>query len=183
MAITYLDENAKVLEIGGNIGRNSCIVASILVDDKNLVTLESHPQIVNHLIHNRDKNSFGFHVENAALSVQPLVQKGWDTVVSAEVPEGWIKVNTITFEELEQKYNIQFDTLVLDCEGAFYQILVDNPGCLKNVRTVIIENDFKDIGHKEYVDKVMGEFGLQSVYRCEGGWGPCYDRFFEVFKK
>ncbi|QKF93499.1 methyltransferase FkbM [Fadolivirus algeromassiliense] len=183
MTVKYLDENAKVLEIGGNIGRNTCVIASILNDDRNLVTLESHPTIVNQLIHNKNANSFNFHVENAALSIVPLIQNGWNTRVSKEVPSGWIKVNTITFEELEKKYNIQFDTMVLDCEGAFYQILVDNPDCLKNINTIIIENDFTEIDKKNYVDSVLNKYGLKSVYQRAGGWGVCYNKFFEVFKK
>jgi hypothetical protein len=35
MTLRYLKGDAKVLEIGGNIGRNSLIIASILDNDKN----------------------------------------------------------------------------------------------------------------------------------------------------
>ena len=183
MTIMYLDENAKVLELGANVGRNTFIIASILVEDSNLVTLESHPDIVKQLMHNTNLNGFKFHIENAALSTVPLIQKDWDTVVSAEVPAGWVKVNTITFEEIEKKYNIQFDSMVIDAEGAFYQILVDNPSCLKNIHTVIIENDFHEIDKKQYVDNVLNKYGLKSVFRQPGGWGCCADMFFEVFRR
>ena len=40
--------------------------------------------------------------------------------ISDELLPGYKPVNTITLEELNNKYNIEFDTLVLDCEGAFY---------------------------------------------------------------
>lgn len=183
MTVMYLNENAKVLELGANIGRNTFIIASILSDDRYLVTLESHPDIVKQLIHNTNLNGFRFHIENAALSVAPLIQKEWNTVVSAEVPAGWVKVNTITFEEIEKKYNIQFDSMVIDAEGAFYQILVDNPDCLKNIHTIIIENDFHEIDKKRYVDNVLNKYGLKSIFRQPGGWGCCADMFFEVFRR
>jgi predicted O-methyltransferase YrrM len=37
--LKYLDSNSKVLELGGNIGRVSLIIASILNNDKNLVVI------------------------------------------------------------------------------------------------------------------------------------------------
>ena len=45
MAINHITGNEKVLEIGGNIGRNSLIIASLLKDSRNLVTLESDAEI------------------------------------------------------------------------------------------------------------------------------------------
>ena len=183
LTIKYLNEDSKVLEIGGNIGRNSCIIASVLKDDKNLVVLESHPEFYKQLEHNKNLNLFNFNVENSALSVVPLIQNHWITQVSSEVPDGWIKINTITFEEIEKKYNIQFDTLVLDCEGAFYQILKDNPDCLTNINMVIIENDFLEIDKKIFVDEVLSKYNLKSIHKEAGGWGPCQDMFYEVFKK
>lgn len=183
MTVKYLSEDAKVLEIGGNIGRNSCIIASILKDDKNLVVLESHPEFYKQLEHNKNLNVFNFNIENSALSMVPLIQNHWITQVSSEVPDGWIRVDTITFEDLEKKYNIQFDTLVLDCEGAFYQILKDNPSCLTNINMVIIENDFFEIEKKTFVDETLAKYNLKSIYKEAGGWGPCYSMFYEVFKK
>ena len=40
MVIRYLTGKEKVLEIGGNIGRNSMVIASI-IDNNNFVSMES----------------------------------------------------------------------------------------------------------------------------------------------
>jgi hypothetical protein len=40
---------------------------------------------------------------------------------------GYTNIYKITLEELNRKYNIMFDTLVLDCEGAFYYLLMEMP--------------------------------------------------------
>ena len=193
MAIKYLTGNEKVLEIGGNIGRNSLVIGHLLNQYKTisnspiptptptLVTLESDPNIARQLTENRDINNMIFHIEPAALSNRKLIQRGWDTIPSEEVLPEYTPVNTITLEELNQKYNILFDTLVLDCEGAFYYILMDMPEILNNVKLIIMENDYLDIEKKNYVDNVLTKHNFYVDYTETGGWGPCYNKFFEVW--
>jgi FkbM family methyltransferase len=183
MVVRYLTGNEKVLEIGGNIGRNSLIIASILVNNEYFVTLESDKNIANQLIENRDLNNFNFKIENSALSKRKLIQKGWETEVSDELKEGYTWVNTIKLDELKEKYNIEFDTLILDCEGAFYYILMDMPEILNNINLVIMENDYWDISKKQYIDNILFKNNFYIDYVESGGWGPCYNNFYEVWKK
>ena len=185
MAIRYLTGNEKVLEIGGNIGRNSLIIGYILNknNNNNLVTLESNLDIARQLIENRDINNLNFKIESSALSKRKLIQVGWNTIPSDILLDGYNSVNTITFDELESKYQITFDTLVLDCEGAFYYILLDMPEILNNIKLIIMENDYNDINHKMYIDKFLIKNNFYVDYQESGGWGPCYNNFFEVWKK
>ena len=184
MAVRYLTGNEKVLEIGGNIGRNTLIIASILGGNNHqFVSLECDSNIATQLTENRDLNHFQFHIENSALSARKLIQKGWDTMPSDVLLPGYSWVNTITMTELKQKYSIAFDTLVLDCEGAFYYILMDTPEILENINLIIMENDYHDITHKTYVDNVLTANHFHRDYVECGGWGPCYSNFFEVWKK
>jgi len=183
MTVRYLTGNEKVLEIGGNVGRNSLVIASILNNNNNLVTLESDTNIAKLLTENRDLNNFKFHIENSALSNRNLIQKGWDTIPSDVLQEGYSWVNTITLDKLKSKYNIAFDTLVLDCEGAFYYILMDMPEILDNIKLIIMENDYFDISKKNYIDEILLKNNFITDYTECGGWGPCHDNFFEVWKK
>jgi FkbM family methyltransferase len=183
MAVKYLNGNEKVLEIGGNIGRNSLIIASILDNQSNLVTLESDANIAKQLTENRNLNNFKFHIESSALSNRKLIQKGWNTIPSNILQNGFKWVNTITLDNLKTKYNIEFDTLVLDCEGAFYYILIDMPEILNNIKLIIMENDYHHINHKKYVDDILSKNNFHVDYVQSGGWGPCYNNFFEVWKK
>jgi FkbM family methyltransferase len=182
MAIKFLKGNEKVLEIGGNIGRNTIVIADILKKN-NLVTLESDSIIANQLKHNRDKNNLSFFIEESALSKRKLIQKGWDTTPSDILRPGYKFVNTITWQELNDKYKIVFDTLVLDCEGAFYYILQDMPDILDNIDLIIMENDYHNIEHKKYIDNVLKSKRFNVIYSESGGWGCCYNNFFEVWKK
>ena len=185
MVTRYLTGDEKVLELGSNIGRNSLIIASILrsKNNNNFVTMETDKETVKKLYENRNLNGFNFHIEDSALSKRHLIQKDWDTIVSDVVLDGYFKVDTITLEQLYEKYKIDFDTLVLDCEGAIYYILMDMPELLNNIKLIIMENDFHEVDKKDYVDNIFKEKGFYVDYSESGGWGPCYFNFFEVWKK
>jgi FkbM family methyltransferase len=182
MAMKYLKGTEKVLEIGGNIGRNSCVIGRIL-NHSDFVSMECDPIIAEQLIENRDMNGLTFHVENAALSKRKLIQKGWDTIPSDVLLDNYKWVPTITLEELNEKYKIPFDTLVLDCEGAFYYILLDMPELLDNIKLIIMENDYYVYSHKLEVDAILCERGFKVDYEEPGGWGPSASHFFEVWKR
>ena len=182
MVVRYLKGNEKVLEIGSHTGRNSLIIAYIL-QSNNFVTFECDTGIINQLKDNRDSNNFKFHIENAALSKRKLIQKDFDTIPSDTLQDGYKWVNTVTLDEIKAKYDITFDTLVLDCEGAFYYILMDMPEILENINLIIVENDYLNIEHKKYVDSVLKKNNFYVEYAASGGSGPCYNYFYEVWKR
>ena len=183
MVVRYLKGHEKVLEIGGNIGRNSLVIASILDNPSNFVTLESDVNIAEQLKENMVLNNLNFHIESSALSNRKLIQRGWDTITSDILQKGYTSVNTITLSNLINKYNIVFDTLVLDCEGAFYYILMDMPEILNNINLIIMENDYFEISKKNYVDEILKKNNFVVDYKESGGWGCCFDNFYEVWKK
>lgn len=189
MAASHIGPKNVVLEIGGNIGRNSCVIASLLDDSSNLVVFESDPDTAKKLLENRDANGFSFAVETCAISKKKLVQNGWNTRPvpeddGAQIENGWTPVDTMSWSQVRAKYrDKRFDTLVVDCEGGMFYILADEPDFLETFKTIIIENDFQDIEHKRFVDSEFVRFGFRNVYREAGGFGPCYDNFFEVWKR
>lgn len=167
MSMMFLEGNEKVLELGGNIGRNSIIIGHILNKNNNFdfVTLETNTEDANKLKHNRDINGLKFHVENCALSNRKLIQSAWTTIPSDTLLPGYFAVNTITWKELNDKYNIVFDTLVLDCEGAFYYILQDMPEILDNIKLIIMENDyFADWSQFDFVINRLINAGFKCVF-------------------
>lgn len=187
MAAQYLQADDLVLELGGNIGRNSLVISHLLKDSRQLVTLETDPTIADQLHQNREQNGLGFHIVCAALSAQRLIQSGWTTETmpsDQRIPEGYQEVKTVDYTSLCQSFAPHgFTALVADCEGALYYILRDFPELLQTVRTVVMENDYTDRSHKTSVDDSLRRAGFQCVYREAGGWGPCVDCFFEVWQK
>lgn len=186
MALRYIKDDARVLEIGANSGRNSLVISTLLADQTQQVSLECDAASARAVEENRNNNGYAFHIEPKALSARRLVQKDWDTKpieAKEAVPAGWTEVPTLTYAALRSKYPIPFDTLVADCEGSLFYILQDTPEILDGIKTVIIENDFVDIEHKRFVDKVMIKKGLLRVYVEAGGWEPCVDFFYEVWQR
>lgn len=190
MAVRFINPNATVLELGGNIGRNSCIIGSLLSDSKRLVVIESSPSIAQQLKENRDLNHLSFNIEVGAISTTPLIQREWDTIPSEVVLPGYLPVTTFTFNDLKKKYNIQFDTLVLDCEGAFYYILKNEPNILENIKTIIMENDYKDYSQFQYVTAELKQRGFHLTYSEKGIPRAYYifpkeiaDSFYQVWQR
>jgi len=182
MVVRFLDPAAKVLELGANIGRNTLMIASVLQDQRNLVSLECDPVSAEMLRNNRFANRFAFHIEPSALSYRPLIQKGWQTTPSEDVPPGYARVATVTFEELLSRYDIEFDTLVADCEGALYWILRDSDA--------ILEADYPSADQKAEVERIFRAHGLERIYSepLVVDWdhpfpAECAESFFEVWTK
>lgn len=190
LVATYVKPCNKVLELGANIGRNSLVIASILEDQNNLVTLEINHRVAVCLYRNMMLNLYKFNIEECALSYRKLMQSDWVTYLYDEDKMNknnnettYDEVDIITFEELEKEYDIIFDTIVADCEGALYYILLDRPEILDNINLVIMENDYKELDQYLYVEKTLAIKGLNRIYSKCGGFGPCYNNFYEVWRR
>jgi FkbM family methyltransferase len=186
MAFLTIQPTDTVLEIGGNIGRNSLVISKLLDDSSRLTVLECSKDIFNKLEENRNLNNEKFQTLNVALSAHRLIQKGWNTIPWEQdlpIPEDFTDVKTITFEEILQKSKRPFTTLVADCEGALFYILQDFPSFFSHFQKIIVENDYFDIKHKIAVDNELERLGFQVIYEKEGGWGICQEFFYQVWAR
>jgi FkbM family methyltransferase len=188
MAIRYIEPSDKVLELGANFGRNSCLISSLLNDDTNLVTLETCNDYIPKLEFNRNSNQFRFQIEPAGLSKKKLIQKKWITFQweMDNLPDNeYFWVPTITWTELQQKYPIDFNVLVADCEGALFYILQDEPDFLNGFNKILIENDYVRMEQYEFVKNKFLENGFKNVFNLGGGlsWHCCKDCFYQVWIK
>ena len=191
--LKYMNRDAKVLELGGNIGRVSLVMASVLHDDSNLVVIEPFKKVATINIHHKETNCFNYNVETKILGTEPLylVNHSWETManrVSKENIDNRCElIEHITFEELQEKYNIVFDTLVVDCEGAFYKILKDFPNMLENIHTILIENDFDTLEEYQFVYDVFIQNGFNVIETIQSyPIGENYynkKRYYQAFKK
>ncbi len=184
MAVRFISPDAKVLELGSNYGRNTLIISSVVANSENVVTMETSSEYAKVLAENRAANDMKFHIVNAALSKTKLYQKGWECFPDGHprVDASYKPVAIVNYEELTQKY-VKFDTLVADCEGSLFYIFPEFPELLKDVKRVIMENDYHDIQHKVAVDNHLTQNGFVCLYSEAGGWGPCRGNFFEVWHK
>jgi FkbM family methyltransferase len=194
LSVKYIKPTDIVLEIGGNVGRNSCTIGTILNDSKNLLVVESDPDNSILLKENRDNNNLKFLIEDSAISKVNLYQKDWITKPFDEIEindiKNWKQINTKSWEEIKNKYNMKFNVLVVDCEGALYYIIKENPNFIQSFDKIIIENDFNDIEHKKFVDNNFIKYNFKKIYS-EGPERYYYDfddvvctsSFYEVWIK
>ena len=96
-----------------------------------------------------------------------------------------IPVNSITFDNLTKEINIVFDTLVIDCEGAFYFILKDTPEILENIKLIIIENDCFETYQNDFILQTIQKQGFTCIESrtLPNAWGSCKEHFWQVYKK
>ena len=46
-----------------------------------------------------------------------------------------------------------------------------------------MENDYWDLSKKQYVDEILTKNNFRTIYTEGGGWGPCANNFFEVWRR
>ena len=194
----YIEPNSIVLEIGGNMGRNALVISTILTSDNNLVTMEPNKEFYEKLIANRNYNNKNFHIENSCLSKNRtfiLDSRSFQEGKLVEIyPQNYknlkldnaFESNCIDYESLCNKYNKIFDTLCIDCEGAFYYILNDFPDILNNIKLIIMENDYENIDHYNYIKQILMNKNfmlIETIPLVNCPWdAPCKDFFYQVWK-
>ena len=160
-----LDKNDIVLEIGGNIGGVSAVIATLLANPKNLVVLEPSKSAVKELIKLKTIIQKDFNIFNGVLisknrrinCTQPD-NGGYSECKPANDNESLTILNK-TFNEIQDMYDLVFDTLVIDCEGCYENMFKDGieVGWLNQIRKIIIEWDGK------YMEKILLDNGFKLI--------------------
>ena len=172
MTCKHLNSNDCVLELGGSIGRNSCIINYILLDKKNHVVVEPSLMELEVLKKNRDNNNFKFQIENSAISEKILFSKGWHTYTE-NIP-GSTPIKILTYNQLKAKYNLNFNTIIADCEGNFVPMLKSFPDILNGINKIMIEHDFNSNEDLQYFYNIMkkNNFNMIDKYLKNTEFGP-----------
>lgn len=186
MAVAYLTGDENVLEIGGNIGRNSLVIDSLQKGKSGkLVVVESDPEIAAKLKENKKLNAASFQIVVGALSKTRMFQSHWRCVKTDVSPgAGYKEVPIVDYGDI--RGGTEFDTLVVDCEGCIGSIIDDFPDVLEGITTIIIENDFLDDVEKGRVHGMFRAAGLVPVFERGINWsdrnGDYIPDFYQVWK-
>ena len=172
MALKHIHPDDIVLELGGSIGRNSCVINSILNNKNNHVVVEPNLDEATKLEFNRDINKLEYMIETSVISDIPLYSKGWRTY--NRPVSGSIQVPNLTYDQFYNKYNLKFNVLVIDNEGNFVENLKTSPNILNNIRLILIEHDFNSVEDLEYFTKVLKDngFTLTDTHNKTDKFGP-----------
>ena len=182
MIVKYLTGDEKVLEVGSNIGRNALVIAHILQKKHNnqFVAVECNKKHTYYLQLNKTLNNLNFYIEESAFSKKRVIQNASsNTIVSDRLLYGYNYVNIISYTDLIKKYNIDFNTLILDCDNMFYNILQDMPELLNKIKLIILTNNYNDISHKNFVSNYLKARSF-TIISSENG---IKENYYEVWKR
>ena len=136
----FVKEDDVVLELGARYGSVSCTINQILSNKKSQVSVEPDHRVWSSLKSNREKNGAQFEIVEGFISRRKLnlVPRGYDTTFSLDENSNCF---CCTLEEVEQKFNLDFNVLVADCEGFLGIFLEENPKIYNKMRAIIFEAD------------------------------------------
>lgn len=154
---TYIPKNARVLELGARYGTVSCVISEVLNDPTQHVAVEPDNSVIEALECNKRTHDAQFHIFEGVVSSKKYELGFIDSTFDFYEYGTYTKesenptVQSQTLEQLEERYGVQFDCVVADCEGFFCTFVDENLERIKNMRVLIYEQD--GIPWKDYMEK------------------------------
>lgn len=127
----YISKENKILELGACVGVISCFSNKLLENKTNHVVLEPNPNMQGLLQKNKELNNSKFNIEQGILSLKKSEKLYFgpdylgSSIFHQNSLDDSLEVKTVSIEKLSFKYNIIFDTLIMDIEGAEVEVLSD----------------------------------------------------------
>jgi FkbM family methyltransferase len=143
LILKHLKNDDKVLELGGCIGVISNVINKKINNKDKHVVLEIDKLKYEYLNKNKRVNNANFHLINGALSnKQNLYYEGSGNFWSGRLVnyKTLAPISTISLADLQEKFNIKFNTLVMDIEGGEFDVFSEID--FKYLKKVIFENHF-----------------------------------------
>lgn len=182
LILNFLNKDAKVLEIGGGLGHVSNAISNHLNNKENLVVIEPNEDKANKLkeeykvfngIISNEKQWF-IREEGKKGKKKNFYVTVTDKNMKKEDINDSIEINNVTnIKNLEKKFNIKFDTLIVDCEGALPQIMEDNPELYNQINMIIIEYDWYINDCTKWRNKMLKNHNFKSLFSLPLHWNPC----------
>jgi len=171
---TYIPSDATVLEMGARYGTVSCVISQVLNDPTKHVAVEPDSTVIEALTENKKNNNGQFFIYNGVISkygydihtkVTDYKYYEYGTYTKRSVNP---TVDNISFEDLEGKFNLNFDCIVADCEGFFYDFVKENGDAVKDMRVLIYEQDgtpWSEMVKKyEELDSILESYNFKLVH-------------------
>jgi FkbM family methyltransferase len=148
----YINPNDIVLELGARYGSVSCIINKILNNKLNQVSVEPDNTVISTLHKNKLLNKCNFHIYHGIITnnnkYNKLIINGYGSTIdmdNTDTTSTSITVECISLIDLQEKYNLKFNTLVIDCEGFLEIFLNENKDLYTQINKIIFECDRPDI--------------------------------------
>jgi len=147
LADIYIPRDATVLEMGARYGTVSCVINKRLKDPTRQVSVEPDERVLKALEKNKKRNKCEFNILYGTVSNTPVKLTkldSWDGYGTTGEKDETSSIPHYSISELEEKYNLKFDTLVADCEGCLEVFFDENTEFIKKLKIVFIEKDYPE---------------------------------------
>jgi len=166
LARTYIRKGDKVLELGARYGSVSCIINAALGNKTNQVVVEPDERVWAALERNRSANNCSFHIVKGFVSNKRLgLHLGGYGTTAVENTES--SIPSFTLDAIKQRYGVDFNVLVADCEGFLETFFAENPNFADGLRLIIFEADYSD---KCNYAKIRSELARKGFIQIIGGF-------------
>lgn len=170
----YIPPDGTVLELGARYGTVSCVISEVLEDPTKHVAVEPDPSVIEALHKNKENNNGKFHIFNGIVSSKGHELQFIDPKFDYHEYGTYTRVTdnpTIenkSLSDLENIYNLNFDCVVADCEGFFYDFVKENLDSLAKMRVIIYEQDgipwCEMMKKYEELDTILESKGFSRVF-------------------
>ena len=144
----YILENDVVLELGARYGSVSCVINSKLNNKNNQVVVEPDNRVWNALEQNKTNNNCNFNIVKGFISNKKLdltnLNVCLDGYGATFIENDNTKIPSYSLDEIKNKYNLNFNVLVADCEGFLERFFDENPDFYDGLRLIIFEADYSE---------------------------------------
>lgn len=163
----FIPKEAKVLEIGGRYGSVSVCINKTLADPTQHVVVEPDPIVLPALKHNRQVSQSKFAIVEGVIGRKPLylVERGYASFAAVTPVEGGRPLPAYSLAQVMATHRVEFDTLVVDCEGCFGSFWKENPTFFDQLKTVILENDRASPAECRENEQMLRDKGFRRVYK------------------
>ena len=159
-AVHFLQPHHRILEVGGCYGVTSCVINHLLADPSKHLVIEPREKMIQVMHKNRESHKARFHTFHGAISRTPLKIVDASCFSCSEVESN---VKTKSVEELEAQYDIDFNALVIDCEGCILHLFRENSALLSKLEIILMEEDRGDICNYKEVYEILDTFNFLRV--------------------
>lgn len=129
------------------------------------LVVEPDRRIYPALYKNRELSNSRFQVLEGVISNQKLylVHNEYNTHTTTSSTDADTAIPSLTLRQVQERYRIPFNTLVVDCEGCYNAFWKENTAFLKQMHTVILENDFSSSSKEKENINTLRANGFRRV--------------------
>ena len=164
----WIKPDDVVLEIGARYGAVSSCINILLKNRENHVAIEPDPHALPILKKNRKITKSKFKICNMILGNEPVrmafTEFGLDSGVVTNNDKNTKLVQNITVQNFFDKYKLNFNVLIVDCEGCLCKLFEeDGDLLLLNIKLVLFEQDAEEICNYDIITNKLKELGFVLI--------------------